>query len=116
MLSETESGVSPLLDFSLASLADARQALSRFQQKLNHLASHRGQIGAFEARLSTAVATTKVASENYASAQSQIADADVAIEAARLVKNQILQQAGASILAQANQGPALALSLLGEIA
>ena len=84
-----------------------------FKQKLSQLASQRGQIGAFEARLSTAVATTQVASESFAVARSQITDADVAVEAARLVRQQILQQAGASILAQANQSPALALALIG---
>jgi flagellin len=94
-------------------MADARQALPVFKQKLDQLASQRGQIGAFEARLSTAVSTTRVASENYATAASQISDADVATEAAKLVRNQILQQAGAAILAQANQAPALALVLLG---
>jgi flagellin len=113
LLGSSTDGVSPLLEFSLRTQADARQALPVFKQKLDQLASQRGQIGAFEARISTAVATTQVASENYASAESQIADADVAIEAAQLVRNQILQQAGAAILAQANQAPALALALLG---
>lgn len=113
LTANTVEGVSPLHDFSLATQADARQALPNFKQKLDQLAAQRGQIGAFEARLSTAVATSRVASENYASAGSQILDADVAVEAAQLVRNQILQQAGAAILAQANQGPALALQLLG---
>lgn len=109
----TTSGVAPLLDFSLRTQVDARQALPQFQQKLDQLASQRGQIGAFEARVTTAVATNRVASENFAAAKSQISDTEVAVEAARLIQNQILQQAGAAILAQANQGPSLALALLG---
>lgn len=113
MLSETTEGVSPLLEFSLLTQAGARQALPQFNNKLDQLASQRGQIGAFEARLNTAIATTRVTSENYATARSQINDADVAVEAANLVRNQILQQAGAAILAQSNQSPALALALLG---
>lgn len=111
-IGDSVSGVSPLLDFSLETQAEARKTLPLFQQKLDQLASQRGEIGAFEARLTSALATTRVASENYASARSQITDADVAVEAARLVRNQILQQAGAAILAQANQAPSLALNLL----
>lgn len=111
-ISETENGVSPLDDFSLASLFGARQALPVFQQKLDQLSSQRGIIGAFEARVSTAVATTTVTRENYISAASQITDVDVSQEAANLVRAQILQQAGTAILAQANQTPALALQLL----
>ncbi len=112
LLANTESGVAPLLDFSLSSMAGARQALPILKEKLAQLAAQRGELGAFEARISTALATTQVASENFSSAQSQIRDADVAYEAAALVRNQILQQSGAAILAQANQGPALALQLL----
>ncbi len=82
------------------------------KSKIAQLAAQRGEIGAFEARLSTAIATTRVTTENFAAAQSQIEDADISVEAANLVRSQILQQAGAAILAQANQGPALALALL----
>jgi flagellin len=107
-------GVAPLLPFSLETMADARQALPMFQQKLEQLAGQRAQIGAFESRLNTAISTTKVMAENYSSAASQITDADVAIESAKLIKNQILQQAGTAVLAQANQAPTLALALLTE--
>jgi len=113
LLGSSTDGVAPLLDFSLKTQADARQVLPVFKRKLDQIAGQRGQIGAFEARLSTAIATTRTAAENYASAASQIIDADIAVEAAKLVRNQILQQAGAAILAQANQAPALALRLLG---
>ncbi len=111
---ETTEGVSPLLQFSLATQADARQALPLFKTKLNQLASQRGKIGAFGARLSKAISTAEVGRENFASAASQITDADVAVEAATLLKNKILQEAGVSILAQANQSPALALFLLNS--
>jgi flagellin len=52
-------------------------------------------------------------SENISSARSRILDADIAQETSSMTKNNILQQAGVSILAQANQAPQLALSLLG---
>ena len=70
-------------------------------------------IGAAQSRLSTAAGTLQVARENYLSAASQITDVDVAQESARLIRAQILQQAGAAVLAQANQSPALALALIG---
>ena len=111
-LAETNSGVSGLLDFSLETMADARQALPVFKRKLEQIAAQRGEIGAFEARISTAINTIQVASLNISSAASQIRDADVAVESATLVRTQILQQAGAAVLAQANQSPALALNLL----
>jgi flagellin-like hook-associated protein FlgL len=112
-LGGTTSGVSPLLDFSLTTEADARQALPVFQRKLDQLSAQRGQIGAFQARVEVAINKMQVEKENYTAARSQITDADVAWESAQLVRNNILQQAGAAVLAQANQAPALALSLLG---
>jgi flagellin len=59
------------------------------------------------------VSTLGVARENFLAAESRIRDVDVAAESAELTRLSILQQAGASVLAQANQAPALALSLLG---
>jgi flagellin-like hook-associated protein FlgL len=112
LLAQTKDGVSPLLPFDLATMAGARQAMSIFDDKLNQLAAQRGQIGAFQSRLDVAVNTLSVSRENYLAAKSQITDADVAQESAQLLKNQILQQAGAAVLAQANQAPALALMLL----
>jgi flagellin len=114
-LAQTKNGVSPLLPFSLATMADARQALPMFKQKLDQLSFQRAEIGVFQSRISVATNNLQVAVENFAAAASQITDADVAEESAHLVKNQILQQAGAAILAQANSEPQLALSLLGGL-
>lgn len=113
-LSTTEVGVSALLEFSLKTQTGAKQSLALFEQKLNQLASQRGSIGAFEARLSSAIANASVTSENIEAARSRISDVDVANESAKLVRLNILQQAGAAVLAQANQSPSLALSLLGR--
>ncbi|NLF24559.1 MAG: hypothetical protein GX589_02730, partial [Deltaproteobacteria bacterium] len=110
----TKDGVSPLLPFSLSTMADARQALPVFQQKLSQLGAQRGQIGAFQSRLSVAVNVLSSSTENIAAATGRIRDADVAKESANLVRNQILQQAGAAVLAQANQQSALVLKLLGD--
>ncbi|NLF26067.1 MAG: hypothetical protein GX589_10485, partial [Deltaproteobacteria bacterium] len=112
LLAQTTPGVSPLLPFSLSTMADARQALPVFQQKLSQLGAQRGQIGAFQSRLSVAVNVLSSSTENIAAATGRIRDADVAKESANLVRNQILQQAGAAVLAQANQQSALVLKLL----
>jgi flagellin-like hook-associated protein FlgL len=111
-LATTKDGVSPLLPFDLTTLAGARQVLPVFKQKLSQLSAQRGEIGAFQARVGVAINTALVSVENFTAAASQITDADVAEESAQLVKNQILQQAGTAVLAQANQAPALALALL----
>jgi flagellin-like hook-associated protein FlgL len=113
-LSITHDGTAPLLPFDLSTMAGARQALPVFQRKLDQLSAQRAEIGAFQSRAGIAVNNLQVASENFAAAASQITDADVAEESAQLVKNQILQQAGAAVLAQANQAPALALVLLKQ--
>ncbi|WKZ56285.1 MAG: flagellin [Bdellovibrionota bacterium] len=91
----------------------ARAALDAVNAAISSLASTRGTLGAVESRLQVAITNLTVARENFASAESRIRDVDVASEAAELTRLGILQQAGAAVLAQANQQPALALSLLG---
>lgn len=109
---DTKDGVAPLLPFDLTSAAGARQSLPVFQQKLEQLSSQRGQIGAFQSRLTFAVSTLGATVENYSAAGSRIMDVDIAQEAAEMVRQQILQQAGAAVLAQANQQSGLVLRLL----
>ncbi|MCB0358756.1 MAG: flagellin FliC, partial [Bdellovibrionales bacterium] len=111
---------SSALTFSLNAAGDnaaqqaaALSALDAVKLAISSLVSNRGTLGAAESRLSVAVNNLQVARENFASAESQIRDVDVAEEAARLTRLNILQQAGAAVLAQANQQPALALTLLG---
>ncbi len=91
----------------------SRSALDAIRGAISSLTSNRGTLGAAESRLNVTIANLQVARENFASAESQIRDVDVAAEAAELTRLNILQQAGAAVLAQANQQPALALSLLG---
>lgn len=106
------------LTFSInANTSDEAQSASRLALDgivgaISSLAVLRGNLGAVESRLSVAINNLSVARENFASAESRIRDVDVANEAAELTRLNILQQAGSSILAQANQQPQLALSLL----
>ena len=90
----------------------SRAALDAINNAITSLASTRGTLGATESRLQVAINSLTVARENFASAESRIRDVDVASEAAELTRLNILQQAGSAILAQANQQPSLALSLL----
>ena len=90
----------------------SRLALDAVNAAISSLAATRGVLGATESRLQVAINNLSVARENFLSAESRIRDVDVASEAAELTRLGILQQAGASVLAQANQQPGLALSLL----
>lgn len=112
LLSNTTDGVAPLLEFSLESITGAKSALSQFTHKLEQLSQQRGEIGAFESRLLAAKNVLYASSENFKAADSQIRDADIAPESANLTRLQILQQASTTVLAQANQQPAIAISLL----
>lgn len=113
-LTNTAAGVAPLLQFSLKTKSDSLQALTQFTQTQNRLSSQRGKIGAYQSRLNTAVNVLAAASENYTIAEGRISNADIAFESSQLVREGILQKAAASVLAQANVQPALALKLLQE--
>ncbi len=94
------------------SQSSARLALDAINRAITSVTRNRGTLGAAEARLDAAIQTLQVARENFTAAESRIRDVDVAYEAAELTRLNILQQAGAAILAQANQQPQLALQLL----
>jgi flagellin len=90
----------------------AQSALGFLTSAIANVASTRGFIGAIESRLLASITALRVARENFSAAEGRIRDADVAAETANLTRGTILQQAGAAVLAQANQQPALALTLL----
>jgi flagellin len=91
----------------------SRAALDAIQRAITSLNMGRGSLGATESRLSVAINNLQVARENFKAAESRIRDVDVAAESAEMTRLNILQQAGAAVLAQANQQPQLALSLIG---
>lgn len=95
-----------------AAQSAAVAALAAIEGAVTSLTSVRGTLGSVETRLSSAIQNLSVARENSMAAESRITDADVAVEAAELTRLNILQQAGASVLAQANQAPQLAIQLL----
>lgn len=92
--------------------SSARAALTAVTSALSSLSTKRGSLGVLESRLNTQINNLSVARENTIAAEGRIRDLDVADEAANLTRNSILQQVGASIYAQANQSPRIALALL----
>lgn len=101
------------IDASLVdTAANAQGAIDDIDAAIEIVSGQRATIGATENRLQITVSNLSSARENLSAANSRIRDVDVASETAALTRNNILQQAGVSILAQANQAPSLALSLL----
>jgi flagellin len=97
---------------SLSTAANAQLAIGAFDKAIQQLSQARAKVGATQNRMTVTVANLAVAQENLTAANSRIRDVDVAQESANLTKSQILSQAGLAVLAQANQLPQSALSLL----
>jgi flagellin len=90
----------------------AQGALDKIDTAIKNVSSMRGGLGATQNRLQSTINNLQVAIENTSAAESRIRDVDVASETANMTRANILTQAGTSILAQANQGPQAALTLL----
>ncbi len=101
------------LDDQFATALKAASFLTLIDSAIATVTSRRSTIGSLQNRLETTIQSLAVKQQNMTASESRIRDTDVAKEAAALTKNQILQQASASLLAQANQSPSIALSLLG---
>jgi flagellin len=91
----------------------AQMALQRLDDALVKVNGNRAELGALQNRLTSVIQTLGITDENFSEANSRIRDVDIAAETAKMTKNQILTQAGTSVLAQANQAPNFALKLLG---
>ena len=101
-------------DIDLATETGAQNALAIIDGALAQIDSQRADLGAIQNRFSYTISNLSNIQENISASRSRIQDTDFAVETANMTKNQILQQAGTSILAQANQLPQAALSLLGN--
>ena len=97
----------------LASKAGSVAALDVIDTALGAVSDNRSTLGAAGNRLQSAIATIQAFNEQLSAANSRIKDVDVAEETSAMARSNILQQAGVSVLAQANQQPQLALKLLG---
>ena len=97
---------------SISTQEGANDAISVIDGAISKIDSMRGGLGAIQNRFESTIANLNNVAENLSAARSRILDADIAQETSAMTKNNILQQAGVAILAQANQAPQLALSLL----
>ncbi|MFM5242254.1 flagellin [Aeromonas rivipollensis] len=100
-------------DIKIGTQSDAQAVLAATDLMLGVVDSKRAELGAVQNRLDSTIRNQANISENVSAARSRIRDADFATETANMTKQNILQQAASSILAQANQRPQSALSLLG---
>lgn len=96
----------------ISTVEGANSAISVLDGALDQINSIRGDLGAVQNRFESTIKNLSVTSENLSAARSRIRDADYAQETAALTRAQILQQAGVSILSQANSLPQMVLSLL----
>lgn len=108
----TAASTSTLASLSVTTVTTSNLALLVADSILDTISTARGNLGALQNRLQSTVANLSVVAEKVSDAKSRILDADFAAETAALTKNQILQQAGLAILAQANQNPQAVLKLL----
>jgi flagellin len=95
-----------------AAAAAALDTITKIDAELGKISTARSKFGADMAALSSAVASLQTASVNYSASYSRVMDTDYAAETAAQAKNNILQQAGTAVLAQANQTPQTVLTLL----
>jgi flagellin len=96
----------------VASINDARTSITTIDLAITEVASERGNLGAFQNRLSFAISYTENEIENIQASEAAISDADVAAEVTEFTRAQILSQASTAMLAQANVIPQNALALL----
>ncbi len=101
-----------LSEVDISTVEGAQKALSAADNALDAVNRERANLGAIQNRLDSTISTISINVENMSAARSRVLDADFARETAELSRTQVLQQAGISILAQANAQPQLVLSLL----
>ena len=102
-----------LSDIDISTFEGAQSAITAIDNAISQVASQRADLGAIQNRMESTVSNLQVTSENLNAANSRIQDADFAAETAELSRTQVLQQAGISVLAQANAAGQQVLSLLG---
>ncbi len=111
-LASASSTLSSIDAVDISTVAGANSAIALMDGALDQINTLRGDLGAVQNRFESTIANLAASSENLSAARSRIRDTDYAEETAALTRSQILQQAGVSILSQANSLPQLVLSLL----
>lgn len=108
----TVSSVDSIANIDISTAAGAQKALATIDGALGQINDSRASMGALQNRFTTTISNLQSSSENMSAARSRIQDTDFAAESANMTRNQILQQAGTAMLAQANQLPNSVMSLL----
>ena len=103
-----------LARWAVETMALATATLSNIDKFIQVVDSKRAELGALQNRMESTIRNQASIAENEADARSRIRDTDFASETASLTANNIIQQASQTVLAQANQRPTIALSLLGQ--
>lgn len=98
---------------SVSSKSDAVDLISKTDSALSKIAQARSSFGSLQSRMESIVTTLDIKQENLSATRSRVIDSDMAKEASELASAQVLQNASASVLAQANMQPMLAMKLLG---
>lgn len=106
------SNLNSVNNMDVSSVAGANLTLATVDAALNTVSNQRAKFGAIQSRFGSTIANLATNSENLSAARSRIRDTDFAKETAELTRNQILQQAGTAMLAQANVAPQNVLTLL----
>jgi flagellin len=112
-VADSDSTALGLNDDVLTSQTGAQNAIDALDTAIQSVATSRGTLGTTQNRLTVTLTNLSNMHENLSAANSRIKDVDVADESAQMTRNQILQQAGTAVLAQANSLPQSALSLIG---
>ena len=100
--------------YTISTASRATYALEHIDKLIQAVDSKRAGLGALQNRMESTIRNQANISENQSDARSRIRDTDFASETAALTQNNIIQQASQTVLAQANQRPTIALSLLGQ--
>jgi flagellin len=111
--SVTAAAITHVEDIDIADQIGSGTAVEIIDNALAEISDSRANLGAIQNRFSHTINNLANVQENVSASRSRIQDTDFAMETATMTKNQILQQAGTSILSQANQVPQAALSLVG---
>ena len=101
-----------LSSVNVLTVSGANDAINRVDSALTSVSSLRSQFGAVQNRFESTIANLQAVSQNLSASRSRIQDADFAAETAALSRAQILQQAGITVLSQANSSPQAVLQLL----
>lgn len=112
MLDNSISVLHPVSTFDISTVEGAERAIKIADAGLDHINSARARFGAVQSRFETTISNLSINVENTSASRSRIQDADFAQETAALARQQILQQAGVAMLAQANALPQQVLALL----